>query len=67
MDELMYGYIDRNDGSMVGYMDRWIDGCLMDGWVWGRMDGWLEYKQQYLPGLDQTKEFVIYVNKYSNK
>jgi hypothetical protein len=40
MDELMYGYIDRNDGSMVGYMDRWIDG-FFNGWMGVGMNGWM--------------------------
>jgi hypothetical protein len=26
MDELMYRYIDRNDGSMDVCMDGWMDG-----------------------------------------
>jgi hypothetical protein len=31
MDELMYGYIDRNVGSMDECMDRWIDGWIVVG------------------------------------
>jgi hypothetical protein len=34
MDGLMYGYIDRNDGSMDEYIDRWID-----GWIFVGMNG----------------------------
>jgi hypothetical protein len=32
MDELMYGYRVRTDGSMDGCMDGWIDGWL-DEWM----------------------------------
>jgi hypothetical protein len=38
MDELMYGYIYRNDGSMNECMDRWIVGWY-DGWMVVGMNG----------------------------
>jgi hypothetical protein len=38
MDELMYGYIDRIDGSMDECIDGWIDGWF-DGWMVVGMNG----------------------------
>jgi hypothetical protein len=29
MDEFMNGYIHRNDGSMDGCIDRWMDGWMV--------------------------------------
>jgi hypothetical protein len=40
VDELMYGYIDRTDGSMDGCMNRWIVGWF-DGWMGVMMNGWM--------------------------
>jgi hypothetical protein len=40
MDELMYGYIYRNDGSMNGCMDLWIGGWF-DGRMGVGMNGWM--------------------------
>jgi hypothetical protein len=40
MDELLYVYIDRTDGSMDGCMDRWIEGWF-DGWMGVGMNGWM--------------------------
>jgi hypothetical protein len=37
---LVYGYIDRTDGSMKGCMDRLIDGWF-DGWLVVWMNGWM--------------------------
>jgi hypothetical protein len=38
MDELMYEYIDRTDGSMGQCMYRWIDGWFV-GWMGVGMNG----------------------------
>jgi hypothetical protein len=38
MDELMYGFIDRTNGSKDECMDRWIDEWF-DGWMGVGMNG----------------------------
>jgi hypothetical protein len=40
MDEIMYGYIDRTDGSMDGCMERWIDRWF-SGWMGVGLNGWM--------------------------
>jgi hypothetical protein len=40
MDKLMYGYIDRTDGTMDGCMHGWIGGWI-DGWMGVGMNGWM--------------------------
>jgi hypothetical protein len=44
MDELMYGYIDWNDGSMGECMDRWID-----RWIGVGMNGWMVSISETIP------------------
>jgi hypothetical protein len=38
MDEVMYGCIDLNDGSVYGCMDGWIVGWF-DGWMCVSLNG----------------------------
>jgi hypothetical protein len=48
MDELMYGYIDRTDGSMDGCMDGWIDGWF-DGWMGVVVNEWMVSISETIP------------------
>jgi hypothetical protein len=48
MDELMYGYIDRTDGSMDGCMNGWIVGWI-DGWMGVGMNGWMVSISETIP------------------
>jgi hypothetical protein len=36
----------------------------MDGFLWGLMDEWVVFQEQYLPGFDYNKVVVISGNKY---
>jgi hypothetical protein len=40
MDELMYGYIDRSNGSKDESMYLWIDGWV-HGWMSVGKNGWM--------------------------
>jgi hypothetical protein len=44
----MYGYIDRTDESLDGWMDGWIDRWF-DGWMVLGMNGWVVCISETIP------------------
>jgi hypothetical protein len=48
MDELMYVYLVRTDGSMGECMKVWLDGWI-DGWVGVGMNGWMVSISETIP------------------